>query len=116
MTIDGLSSSAPSHSPRGIGLSKRLEHWFVRFDRWAGRLLSAFGAVAAGGWLAGRLSGMRDDTAAGLIIGIWVAPVGALFLLAGRALRLRWRGRWLLQAMPWVWLVGFWGLFAVVFG
>jgi hypothetical protein len=113
---DDLSLRGPSASPSGAAESERLEGWVAGLHRRAGKALCVLAGMAAAVWLASRLSDTPDDTAAGLIFATWLGPSGAMFLMAYQALRRRWLARWLLQLVPWLWLVGFWSLFAAVFG
>jgi hypothetical protein len=115
--MDTDRGSPRSHPAAGLGAptSDPLERRFLAFDRWAGRVLTAFATVALGAWFTTRMTATPDDTAAGLVVGVWLAPAGALFFLARRAVRRRWPGRWFLQLAPWAWLVGFWALIDAVF-
>jgi hypothetical protein len=68
--------------------------------------LTVLGSLAVLLWWTGQ-SG--EDPHGGMfaaVLAVWIAPVGFLFLLAGYALRHRWRFRWLLFPIPVLYLAG----------
>ena len=81
-----------------------LEAGLARLERTIGAALSVMGLLFLGMWWTGRATdrhGLIFVFLGALIIG----PVGALLWLAGQGLRRGWRVRWLLQALPLVYLI-----------
>jgi hypothetical protein len=84
-------------------------------DRALGILLTVLSGGFAYLWLDARGGPDLHDTIFALVRAVWLAPSGPLFILAGTGMAARWRWRWVLQALPLLWLVVSAGLFLAAF-
>jgi len=107
-------TGAPMKSPSADSgeFLDRLARVLAIVELWLGVILSTLGALFLLMWWTGRATD-RHGMFFAYVGGTFVLQLGVMILAAGIALRFRFRGRWLVQLLPWLWpfvyrrLIGF---------